>query len=917
MYNIIKYNNIKTIFHRREGFMKKFLLFLLAFVCFGENCLAQNKIIYDFKHDEEQKSENPPSIYAQIEKILGNYTFFEANYPGDKIDGNIMPDVKKHYPGLSDEALEEKAQDIRSKVKFYRAVKAKYNEIKEKMLLPEPPPLVLDDSEYDVPKKIEYIDNGDVTPLIVTDFKKVLRYGNDKRDFEAMELYYQKKMAEKNSAYGNFFKLAQLLGALEFKKLFFYGIAYDNPFTGLQGLGAWQKNQYADVRLISNDVSVGKNAHILAAIHFDLPNGYMLLWSPEKNIAKPTFDFSASKNVKNVKIHMPMTTRVIDNTDDNIIGYVGDFAIPLEIELQNTTQPLELNADIKVHVCGKNQCHALAFKPQLKLKTGDTFLKSALSNFIERSFANLPKEESKAFFVKKAVVDSDANGEQTLRVVFETDTSPEKISLFIQSQDDIRFYRPKITLNDDEIIARFKVQNKDENIVGKEFEITAGISPSQMIRTQIKPQKASIFDTNKPTFSVMLIIMALVGGFILNLMPCVFPVLSLKFLTLTRYGAMEEKAIRKSFAYTALGIMLAFVLLTAVLCALKAADVAIGWGMQFQNPYFLVFMAIVMVFFMAQIFGLIDIKTPEFILKRLKNKDPRQDNFINILAGLFIVLVATPCTAPYLGTTLGFALAGTITDIIILLPLVGLGLSMPYILLAVYPDLGALMPKPGLWMQKLSAFMILMLILTIVWLLSILQAQTDWNTVLWVGAGLAFFLLMFYLRRLIYDSIENQNEDLAVRQSAKKLVRRVISLLLLAVTIGCLYQADKAFKIHMAEVALTREVKIDRAQIDAYLKEGNIVIVRVGADWCLTCKFNDVTVFDNSKIEELAKFYKVKYIDVDWTDYDRKVLEFMRQFGRSGLPFYIIFSRSVPDGMVLPEILTEDELTKVIKGFAD
>lgn len=896
------------------------MLLFLFFYFFSLVSYAQEggKIVLDFlpEKDEQSVETEEVNLYLQLEQSLGNYYYFEQNYPDNKIDEDILPDVKKMYPNLSESEQEEKVEDIRARVKFYRFLKNKYAEIKEKMLVPAPPPLQVDEKDYDLPKTWEYVDTGADKPLIIHDFKKVLSYGNNPRDFEAMELYYKKKLQREREDLQGFFRLSAMVKELEWSKLFFYGIVYDNPFTGKKGMGTWQKSDYGDLRLVSNEVSIGSE-NIQAALDFRLKNGYMLLWSPEKNILPPKFDFSASENVKEASVLWPMPTRVIDKTDDNIIGYVGDFAIPVYVTLQDKTKPMTLKAKVKANICGENQCHPVEFEPELSLDVGDDYLRSGLSSFIERTYNNLPKAYNEFIHLQKSVVDTDANGAQTLRVVLQTDKNPEKVKIFVDSKDGVLFYRPKITLNDDEIIARFKVRNEKENIIGKELTLTVGINAFDMLRTQIIPEKASIFDTNKPTLSLMLIIMAFAGGVILNLMPCVFPVLSLKFLTLTRYGALSEKDIRKSFAYTALGIMSAFVILTAVLCSLKAADVVIGWGMQFQNPYFLVVMAIVMVFFTAQIFGLIDIKTPEFILKRLKNKDPRQDNFINILAGLFIVLVATPCTAPYLGTTLGFALAGTMTDIIILLPTVGLGLAMPYLLLAVHPNLGELMPKPGPWMQKLSAFMILMLILTIVWLLSILQAQTDWNTVLWVGAGLVFFLLMFYMRRLIYDSIENQNEDLVVRQNAKKLVRRVISLLLLIVTVGCLYQADKAFKIHMAEVALTKEVKIDRAQIDAYLKEGNIVIVRVGADWCLTCKFNDVTVFDNSKIEELAKFYKVKYIDVDWTDYDRKVLEFMRQFGRSGLPFYIIFSRSVPDGMVLPEILTEDELTKVIKGFAD
>ena len=522
--------------------MKKFV-FLFGLFCFLLLSQAQaqeyGKVVLDFLPDDEELSQSEElNLYQQLEKSLGNYHYFEQKFPGDEIDSDILPDVQKKYPDLTESELEEKADDIRARVKFYRFLKNKYTEIKEKLLIPAPPPLQVEEKDYDLPKTWEYVETGSEQPLIIHDFKKVLSYGNNPRDFEAMELYYKKKLQREREDLQGFFRLSAMIDELEWSKLFFYGIVYDNPFTGKKGIGAWQKSDYADLRLVSNEVSINSE-NIQAVLDFRLKDGYMLLWSKEKNILPPSFDFSGSQNVKNAEILWPMPTRVIDNTDDNIIGYVGDFALPVLVTLKDKTQPMKLKAMANASICGENQCHQVELAPELSLAVGDDYLKSGLSSFIERTYNNLPKAQNDSLSLKKAVVDTDAEGAQTLRVVLQTDKSPEKVKIFVDSKDGILFNRPKITLNDDEIVARFKVRAEKENIIGKEFTLTAGINAFDTLRVQISPEKASIFDTNKPTLSIMLIIMAFAGGVILNLMPCVFPVLSLKFLTLTRYGTKK------------------------------------------------------------------------------------------------------------------------------------------------------------------------------------------------------------------------------------------------------------------------------------------------------------------------------------------------------------------------------------------
>lgn len=902
--------------------MKNFFIYIF-FACiflmpWKTNASETGRVILDIQPEPEKVDEKELTIYRQIEKLLERYRHFEETFPGDAIDGDIYDEVAKVYPYLGYQELEDKIGDIRYTIKMYRKLKNMYEEIREKMLIPEAPPLIVDEKDYDKPYNAPYVESESDQPVIIPDFKKVLSYGINKQDFEAMELRYKMLHQKSEKDKDNFEKMWQLAGEIEWSKLFFYGVVYENPFSGRRGLGDWQETPQASLRLISNEIVIdGKE--IKAALHFDMKPGFMLLWSPEKGYSAPSFDFSGSKNLAKAEVILPIPTRVVEKSDDNIMGYLGNFAIPVKVTVEDETKPLDLKATVKTTFCGNNECFPAEITAELNIPTGETFLKSAVSSFIDKTYAALPKPELPDLEIVKAVVDENFESSgQTLRVVLKTDDNPEKVNIFLDSPDGISFKRPKITINGKDITVRFQARDVEAELAGKEYLITAGVNGMTSLRQMVKSRTASIFDSDRQVLSVGLIFLAFIGGFILNFMPCVFPVLSLKFLTLTKFGAQKESHIRKNFAYTVVGIFIAFALLTALLLGLKALGVAVGWGMQFQNPYFLVAILFVMILFMAQIFELIDIKTPEFIIKKLSPESygEASDIFINILTGMFIVLVATPCTAPYLGTTLGFALAGSAWDIMAVMPAVALGLSLPYILLAVYPDLGFLMPKPGPWMRKLSNFMILMLFLTVIWLLSILQAQTDWNTVIWLSVLLLLFLMMIYLRHSILQVVDAQNEAPETKAAAAKIVKRTALVISAILAVISFYKAETAYQAHQAEVALKRDLKLDRSRIDDYLRDGNIVIVKVGADWCLTCKFNDVTVFNNNNLEAVAEFYKVKFIEVDWTNYDKDVLNFMKQFGRSGLPFYIIFSRTVPDGMVLPEVLTDESLSGIIRGFS-
>ena len=282
--------------------------------------------------------------------------------------------------------------------------------------------------------------------------------------------------------------------------------------------------------------------------------------------------------------------------------------------------------------------------------------------------------------------------------------------------------------------------------------------------------------------------------------------------------------------------------------------------------------------------------------------------------GCLIVLLSTPCTAPYLGTTIGFALAGSYWDIVIIMMSVALGLSVPYILCLCMPDIIEFIPKPGTWMKKLNLIMQLFLIITILWLISLLQAQTSFATGIRLIAYLAILLGVIWIKFATVNQLFLTQESADIKKYVLKLISRSAALLISCIVIVAVIDTKYHYNAHREQQESTQETKINFSTISQAIRQGKSVLVTVGADWCLTCSYNEALVFQNSGIRHLLDRYQIEMINVDWTDFNRETLDYMARYGRRGIPFYILYTPNIPEGMVLPEILSEKSLREIIKN---
>ena len=840
-------------------------------------------------------------------RLFKLYRHIDQTFPGDAIDGDLKEEIHKLLPRLSPQELYDQEEYMRFVIKNYRGIRDLIKKLKAQALIPEDPPLIVDVKELE-PYNEPYIES-DNEVVVIYDPKKVIPYASDKKNFKSIKasIEYAKT---KSAAQLKFEELQSQLGKLDIRKIPFYNSIYDDPFSGREGVGKWIENGKIQSRIVSAQTAIGDKPSIKAAVALYPKAGFII---PDRGAKSFEIDFSQSKNLQKATIFRPMPLHFyIPESGENLAGYAGIFLVPVELVTQDKNQPLNLSATVKLTLCDlKHNCHDETVVPQLTLPNGEAEL-STMYNYVEQNFNLLPKKESKKLALRKAAVYEAPKNGQVLKISFEAQKSAEKFEFFINSDDDILFNPPLISVNDDEIEVMLTPQDATINLVGKNFEVSAKLDDINTIRTNIKPQQASFFDTERPELSLGLLALAVLGGFILNFMPCVFPVLALKILAITKFGGSNAAKVRRGFLFTCLGLVTAFLILIGLLILLKSLGYALGWGMQFQSTSFLLIMSFVLIVFMLQIAGIINLGTPQWADRLLRSPNQSED-LLNFLTGLLLVLLSTPCSAPYLGTAIGFALAGSYNDIVIIMIAVGLGLSLPYICLVIKPQYAQLIPHPGKWLQALNALMFIMLLITLIWLLSILAAQTALSTVLRVGLYLMLFAVLWGLYKAVAEEIDKRSEPLEMRRQVAKFFQYG-ALLLSLMLVGVGFYDVSAHKLlpqnNHQNLPITAE---KQAEIRQYLKDNKAVLIAVGADWCLTCKFNDFVTLNNYKTRNMVDDGRLVILRTDWTDYDPETLKFMEKYGRKGLPFYILYSPKFPNGMVLPEILNESDFASLVR----
>ena len=401
-----------------------------------------------------------------------------------------------------------------------------------------------------------------------------------------------------------------------------------------------------------------------------------------------------------------------------------------------------------------------------------------------------------------------------------------------------------------------------------------------------------------------MLLLGVLGGLILNLMPCVLPVLSLKVFGLVKSAGQGRAAVTGGSLATAAGILISFWGLAAAAVGARAAGAAVGWGVQFQNPAFVTFLLVVVVLFCLNLWGLFEIPLPQLVA-RAAGGGPREGVPGHLASGFFATLMATPCSAPFLGTAIAFALAQSGATIFAIFTAVGVGMALPYLALAAFPGAARLLPRPGPWMDTLRRVMGFLLAGAAVWLLYVLGAQVSLERRAWIELALLGLALMVWLRH---------------RAGAGPWLRKgagvgAAALVAVALLVGWRAGEARASSGLGAAEGWIEWVEFDRARAEELAAQGQLVFVDVTADWCFTCKVNERLVLETEPVASAFERHGVVPMKADWTNRNDTIARFLAEHGRYGIPFYLLY-RPGAEPHVFSELLTQDGLIEVLDGAA-
>ena len=415
-----------------------------------------------------------------------------------------------------------------------------------------------------------------------------------------------------------------------------------------------------------------------------------------------------------------------------------------------------------------------------------------------------------------------------------------------------------------------------------------------------------------PAGLLRLLLMAFLGGLILNVMPCVLPVLSIKALSLVRQsGADRGKILRSALAYAA-GILFSFVLLAVVVVALKASGELVGWGFQFQNPgYVIALLAVVFVFALS----LFDVFSVGSMGGGLAAKASGSGGLVgSFLTGAVAVLLATPCTAPFLGAALGYAFSQPPATIFLMFAVVGVGLASPFVLLGFWPALVQRIPKPGAWTGVFRTVMGFLLIGTAVFLVDVLAAQMGGKGVVRVLAFLAVLAVSAWLYGRFGGPTVARGRRWAVLAVAA-LIGVAGGFLILRFPVGGIEGAEGDTIASVDPPAVPEGWEAFSPEtVDRYVALGEPVFLAFGAKWCWTCRTNEGTVLAVREVREAFEERGVHLVHGDFTNPDDTVSEWLRRYGRAGVPLYVYFPPDGGEPVVLPEILTRRMVLGMLEG---
>ena len=664
----------------------------------------------------------------------------------------------------------------------------------------------------------------------------------------------------------------------------------------------WVKTEQTQLRLVSAVDAVGDSQTATLGLHFRLKPGWKIYWrSPGDAGYPPSIDWTGSANLEKASVLWPAPHR-FDVGGLTTMGYKDEVVLPISATLRKAGDAVSLRASVDYLTCD-DVCIPYTAKLQLDLPAGvasPSAQAPVIGSFLARrpatagvsieraSLRDVPKKDGKP---GETIVEISV-GARGERAFVKPDIVAEHSAIAVSEP-------PRVSLEDGGRRALFTftlLGNKltASKLAGQKVVFTV-LDEKLAVETEATPSLGAPPAQSSFAELAAMLLVALLGGLILNIMPCVLPVLSLKVIGAVSHGGRATAHVRTGFLASSAGIVASFLVLAGGAIALKSAGATVGWGIQFQQPVFLAFIIAVVLLFALNLAGLFEVALPSWLAGAAvagERHAARSELAGHFVSGAFAALLATPCSAPFVGTALSFALSRGSLETVSIFTAMGVGLAAPFLLVAAFPTLATRLPKPGAWMLRVKRVMSLALFATAAWLFTVLAGAAGWHVVAAVGAILAVMALAIGLRRRLGGVAVPVAVFAAVLAIAAPIVVQGPAPASAAVASGRWLPLDPARDI--------------QAQIRERLAGGRIVIVDVTADWCVTCQVNKKLVLDAADVSARLDRDGVLALRADWTRPSVEIATYLKANGRFGIPFNIVYGPGAPEGVALPELLSVD-----------
>ncbi|MFT7455938.1 MAG: suppressor for copper-sensitivity B [Marinobacter maritimus] len=658
--------------------------------------------------------------------------------------------------------------------------------------------------------------------------------------------------------------------------------------------------------LVELSGQINKDKHsVNALLQVRLADQWKTYWrSPGEGGVAPSFDFSNSTNIKEVSWLWPAPKRYPVSGVETI-GYKKQVNFPLTITLQNISQLARLKGVLTLASC-TNICVLSDYKIDLTFEPNRLVSAPEVVFKFGQALGTIP------LLITEQQLSQDQDNATISRV--RSSWNPLKQQLMVQLNNKFGWSKPDLFIDSDDPELAY-VTFSVPNINIKNQTMTATIKASSWsgeVDLANKPIHVTVLDTNLAVELVTttsdqiissttadsllsIFLIALLGGLILNILPCVLPVLGIKLSSILSAHGVQRGQIRRQFLASSLGILTSFWLLAIFLLLLKLSGQALGWGIQFQSPYFIVVMVIITALFAANMLGLFEIQLPVAMQTWLAGKGD-QSYLGHYLQGMFATLLATPCSAPFLGTAVAFALGGSTVELFAIFSALGLGMALPWLLIALFPAMALLLPKPGRWMGTVKLVFALMILATTFWLLSLLGN--------FIGTSNMFLIAALLLVILF---------TLTLRKYGKRILLIAFFSLLLSTALG-FFLGSLTTKDWGSSIAGELDWSpLDAAAIVQQVASGKTVFVDVTADWCITCKANKIGVMLQDPVYRALQAENVVLMKGDWTVRSDSVTAYLQSYGRYGVPFNIVYGPGAPQGLPLSTILSSKQVLSALQ----